>query len=152
MKGVIRDRNEAQAMERDQQSREIDEVQQRMEKSNLGGKTFLEEERVKAALGIEGRVDPLVMKELEAAEDWRQDMFGRNQEGRRFGHLREVGLKGFVAAVEEKSVWVVVHIYEPVNITLISFSLLAYPFILHTVLGTMLCCRRHIGSFGPCLP
>ncbi|THG96990.1 hypothetical protein EW145_g7681, partial [Phellinidium pouzarii] len=33
----------------------------------------------------------------------------------RFGHLREVGVNNFVAAVEEEArgVWVVVHLYEP---------------------------------------
>ncbi|KAI0029607.1 hypothetical protein K488DRAFT_32695, partial [Vararia minispora EC-137] len=33
----------------------------------------------------------------------------------KFGHLREVGLHGFLHAIEEetRSVWVIVHIYEP---------------------------------------
>ncbi|KAF8226754.1 hypothetical protein L208DRAFT_1406542, partial [Tricholoma matsutake] len=113
VKGVIRDRDEAEALERDQHSREVDEMQRRLEKSHLGGKTFLEEEREKAALGFDNLVDPLVMKELQASEERRKDLFGGNKD-RRFGHLREVGLKGFVAAVEEeRAIWVVVHIYEP---------------------------------------
>jgi hypothetical protein len=61
-----------------------------MERANLGGKTFLEE-----------RDEPTILE--------------RQQRGR-FGHLREVGLKGFVPAVEEnQNVWVVVHIYDPVS-------------------------------------
>jgi hypothetical protein len=61
-----------------------------MERANLGGKTFLEE-----------RDEPIILE--------------RQQRGR-FGHLREVGLKGFVPAVEEdRNVWVVVHIYDPVS-------------------------------------
>jgi hypothetical protein len=98
----------------------VDEMQRRLEKSHLGGKSFLEEEREKAAMGL-GKVDPLVMKELEAAKERRKDIFGREKD-RRFGHLREVGFKGFVAAVEEeRAVWVVVHIYEPVNPILRAF-------------------------------
>jgi hypothetical protein len=60
-----------------------------MNRANLGGKTFLEE-----------RDEPITLE--------------RQQRGR-FGHLREVGLKGFVPAVEEEdqNVWVVVHIYDP---------------------------------------
>jgi hypothetical protein len=152
VKGVIRDRDEAEAMEKDQQSRELDEMQRRMEKSHLGGKTFLEEEREKAALGLDERVDSLVMRELEASKEWRQDIFGNNKD-RRFGHLREVGLKGFVAAVEEeRAIWVVVHIYEPVNFILISFCLLAYSLRLHLVSRTVLCYRRYAFPFGPPLP
>jgi len=115
VKGVIRDRDEAEAMERDQRSREVDELQRRMERSHLGGKTFLEEEREKMAFGLD-KVDRLVVKELEASERQRMDIFGKKKDGR-FGHLREVGFKGFVAAVEEKAVCVV-HIYEPVNLVL----------------------------------
>lgn len=152
VKGVIRDRDEAEAIERDQQSRKVDEIQRRLENSHLGGKTFLEEERAKAALGLDARVDPLVMRELENSEELRRDIFGRNKD-RRFGHLREVGLKGYVAAVEEeRAVWVVVHIYEPVNFILTSSGLLAYPFLLYLVSGTVLCYRRYPVSFGTPLP
>ena len=39
----------------------------------------------------------------------------------RFGHLREVGMNGFVPAIEseEASVWVVVHIYDSVRLCLV---------------------------------
>ncbi|KAK7041422.1 hypothetical protein VNI00_009288 [Paramarasmius palmivorus] len=115
VKGVIRDRDEAVEMNRQKRSREIEEMRQKMEKSNLGGKTFLEEEREKP----EGeKVDELVAKERERARekerDGRRDVFGRMRENK-FGHLREVGVHNFVAAVEkeERGVWVVVHLYEP---------------------------------------
>jgi len=41
----------------------------------------------------------------------------------KFGHLREVNVNGFLAAVEqeERGVWVVIHIYEPVRLFLYSF-------------------------------
>ena len=90
VKGVIRDRNEAAARERSGKAKELAELAARMERTNLGGRTFLEER--------DGSVT--------------QD---RRQRGR-FGHLREVGLEGFVSAVEEdQNVWVVVHIYDPVR-------------------------------------
>src|SRR6267142_6487725 len=61
-----------------------------MERTNLGGRTFFEERDVSVTLD-------------------------RRQRGR-FGHLREVGLEWFVSAVEEdQTVWVVVHIYDPVR-------------------------------------
>ena len=90
VKGVIRDRNEAAARERSRKTEELAELAARMERANLGGKTFLEEQD--GAFTLE-----------------------RRQRGR-FGHLREVGLEGFVPAVEEdQNVWVVVHIYDPVR-------------------------------------
>jgi hypothetical protein len=123
VKGVIRDRNEAEGLERDKRAREVGEMQKKLEKSHLGGKTFLEEEREKAALGLDEKVDELIFKEQAAAEE-RQDVFGRSKEGK-FGHLREVGVKGFVGAVEkeERGVWVVVHIYESVRDNSQSFDL-----------------------------
>jgi len=47
-------------------------------------------------------------------DEEKKDMFGRKKDTR-FGHLREVGLQGFVDAVEqeERGIWVVVHLYEP---------------------------------------
>ena len=90
VKGVIRDRNEAAARERSRKGEELAELAARMERANLGGRTFLEE-----------RDEPNILE--------------RRQRGR-FGHLREVGLSGFVPAVEEdRNVWVVVHIYDPVS-------------------------------------
>jgi hypothetical protein len=90
VKGVIRDRNEAAARERSRNAEELAELAARMKHTTLEGKPFLEEH------------DRLVTLE-------------RRQRGR-FGHLREVGLAGFVPAVEEdRNVWVVVHIYDPVS-------------------------------------
>ncbi|KAF9229771.1 hypothetical protein BS17DRAFT_792615 [Gyrodon lividus] len=109
VKGVIRDQHEAQAIQAAKREKEIEALRKRMEQGNLGGKTFLEEEREKRALeGWEGRdlEDDLERTVL-------RDVLGRPKEGR-FGHLREVGRAGFVAAVEreERGVWVVIHLYE----------------------------------------
>ncbi|OJA19060.1 hypothetical protein AZE42_09039 [Rhizopogon vesiculosus] len=97
VKGVIRDQHEAAALHAERRARELEQVRQRMERANLGGKTFLEEEAEKEALDA----------------DLRMDVLGLPKSGR-FGHLREVGRKGFVSAVERegRGVWVVVHLYE----------------------------------------
>ena len=121
VKGVIRDRNEAMGRERERQRREIDELNTKLEKSNLGGKTYLEEEREKARNpDYEGKIDELIVKEraqmqaLKGGKGDKRDMFGRRKEGR-FGHLREVGIQGFVDCVDEdRDVWVIVHIYDQV--------------------------------------
>ncbi|KII86196.1 hypothetical protein PLICRDRAFT_55935 [Plicaturopsis crispa FD-325 SS-3] len=105
VKGVIRDRNEASAISRSQRAKELEEMNRQMEKASLGGKTFLEEEREKN-----------IEKALRegGAPRIREDVFGHKMRGK-FGHLREVGVKGFVSAVEEeeRGVWVVVHLYDP---------------------------------------
>ncbi|KAF8735138.1 hypothetical protein AX14_002645 [Amanita brunnescens Koide BX004] len=119
VKGVIRDRNEALSRERDRQKRDIDELNAKLEKSTLGGKTYLDEEREKARIpGYEGKVDELIVKErelmqaLKGGKGDKRDMFGRRKEGR-FGHLREVGAEGFVDCIDEdRGVWVLVHLYD----------------------------------------
>lgn len=120
VKGVIRDRNEANSTARDKRALEIAEINKRMEKASLGGKTFLEEERERE---IEKRLKegPTRIDGLNDDEE-KTDAFGRVKAGR-FGHLREVGVGGFVDAVEkeERGVWVVLHLYEPAsNLSLFS--------------------------------
>jgi hypothetical protein len=109
VKGVIRDRNEAQNTARDKRTLELVELNKRMEKASLGGKTFLEEER-------EREIEKRIMEGPSGKDEEKKDKFGRTKDTR-FGHLREVGLQGFVDAVEqeEKGTWVVVHLYEPVS-------------------------------------
>jgi hypothetical protein len=115
VKGVIRDRNEAAARERSKKAGELAELAARMNRANLGGKTFLEE-----------RDEPITLE--------------RQQRGR-FGHLREVGLKGFVPAVEEEdqNVWVVVHIYDPVSLSMLILT----PATHHTLFAL---CRSQVAS------
>lgn len=103
VKGVIRDRNEAESAARTKRAQEIDAINRAMEKASLGGKTWAEEER-----------ERLAEKALEEGEvPSRRVPLSKG----RFGHLREVGERGFVPAIEEedRSVWVVVHIYDPVR-------------------------------------
>ncbi|KAI0795049.1 hypothetical protein C8Q75DRAFT_730869 [Abortiporus biennis] len=102
VKGVIRDRNEVAAMHKVKRAQEIKDLNKAMEKASLGGKTWAEEERERIAeqARLEG-------KPLNSSD-------GLPRKGR-FGHLREVGMRGYVQAVEqeEKHVWVLVHIYDP---------------------------------------
>jgi hypothetical protein len=113
VKGVIRDRDEAAEIEREKRAKDAEELRKKMEATSLGGKTFLEEEREKAAKGE--TADELVMREMEKAQG-KRDVWGQKREGK-FGHLREVGVKGFLASVEkeERGVWVVVHLYDSVS-------------------------------------
>ncbi|KAF8891271.1 thioredoxin-like protein, partial [Infundibulicybe gibba] len=110
VKGVIRDRDEANDLRRERRALEIDRMRTAMENTSLTGRSFLEEEREKPA---GERVDPLVQQERER-DRHKTDMFGRSRAGR-FGHLREVGVAGFVAAVEKEDhgVWVILHLYDP---------------------------------------
>ena len=81
-----------------------------MEKVSLTGMTYLEEK---------------ALEQGEEDEDLGQMTFARVRDegwtshggGGRFGHLREVGLEGFLKAVEaeERHVWVVLHLYHPVR-------------------------------------
>lgn len=117
VKGVIRDRNEASSLDRARRAKEVNELNKRMEKASLGGKTFLEEEDEKEweRAMLEG-----VREDLEGE---RRNVFGHRKESK-FGHLREVGVEGFVSSVEqeERGVWVVVHIYDPVRSCLCCWS------------------------------
>jgi len=106
VKGVIRDRDEANAMHEHKRGEEMEELRLKMEKGNLGGKTYLEEERENLLIPHfdNEKVDPLVFTHTPSS----------TQRNAKFGHLREVGLAGFVGAVEkeEPGVWVVLHLYE----------------------------------------
>ncbi|KAI0666857.1 hypothetical protein C8Q78DRAFT_1057412 [Trametes maxima] len=99
VKGVIRDRDEAESLARAKRASEVRELNSAMEKASLGGKTWAEEEKVRLA----------ELARLEGAPN-----MPKSARGGKFGHLREVGVRSFVQAVEEdRDVWVVVHIYDP---------------------------------------
>ncbi|KAM5544338.1 hypothetical protein V8D89_001998 [Ganoderma adspersum] len=101
VKGVIRDRREAEAAARARRAEEVRELNRAMEKASLGGKTWGEEERERRA--TEAR-----------AEGTGQQGTSKGARSGRYGHLREVGVRSYVQAVEEdRNVWVVVHIYDP---------------------------------------
>ncbi|EJT99763.1 hypothetical protein DACRYDRAFT_117929 [Dacryopinax primogenitus] len=100
VKGVIRDAREASMIERGRKSLEAREKQKEWEEKGRGALSWREEEEFRAG----GRKLVRIGGGGEAE---------KGGEGRkRFGHLREVGVEGFVDAVEERDAWVVVHIYD----------------------------------------
>lgn len=102
VKGVIRDRKEAQSLARTKRAQEIEAMNRAMEKASLGGLTWAEEEQLRQA--------------EKAREEGPSSASTRNPFSKgRFGHLREVGERTFVQAVEAEDphVWVVIHIYDP---------------------------------------
>lgn len=122
VKGVIRDRQEANAMLRAKKADEVKEMNRKMEKASLGGKTWGEEERerVERQARLEGRTVQDILSKGEALRGANAGM-----DRGRFGHLREVGLQGYLQAIENEdpNVWVLVHIYDPVSIACTCCSL-----------------------------
>lgn len=104
VKGVIRDRAEAVAQAKAKRSAEIAALNRKLERTSLaaGGKTWAEDEDAR-------RMD----KGLEPIHNSQAISSGSTKA--RFGHLREVGAKNFVEAVEQSNVNVVVHIYDAVS-------------------------------------
>lgn len=133
VKGVIRDRNEAQNAAQAKRAMEMAEMNRQMEKASLGGKTFLEEERE--------RVIERVMMEGPSSQDGagEKKTGAKNQDGR-FGHLREIDANSFVDAVEreERNTWIVVHLYEPVSATPMISHIAETHYVLGAVCGQML--------------
>lgn len=109
VKGVIRDRNEAERSARDKRTAEIMELNKNMEKASLTGMTYLEEKALQDGGDEE-------LEEIRFARVRDRGRTGHGAGGR-FGHLREVGLEGFLKAVEaeERHVWVVLHLYHSVR-------------------------------------
>ena len=103
VKGVIRDRAEAETLARARRADEVAALNRAMEKTSLGGKTWAEEERQR-------QVELARQEALAGVGPYKPSARGR------FGHLREVGVRSYVQAVEEdRDVWVVVHIYDSVR-------------------------------------
>ncbi|KDQ50459.1 hypothetical protein JAAARDRAFT_42123 [Jaapia argillacea MUCL 33604] len=103
VKGVIRDKIESDQATKSVKAREIDELNKKMEKAALSAKTYREEdeERMWEKVMLDG--------------DFPGVTFGEPGKKGRFGHLREVGARGYLPAIEQESraVWVVIHIYSP---------------------------------------
>ncbi|KAG8930761.1 hypothetical protein FRC02_003722 [Tulasnella sp. 418] len=121
VKGVIRDRNEAKEREAEKLKQERTQLADRMKKMDLSAKTYLEEvdaeDKTKeqregdAWQGIEGWRRKRMM-ELKGGLQSSESSAAAG--GPLYGHLREVGMNGFVGAVESvpKQVWVILHIYD----------------------------------------
>ena len=104
VKGVIRDRAEAVAQAKAKRLSEITAMNRKLEQTSLaaGGKTWAEDEDARR---VDQGLEPIHGSGVTPSGSIKA----------RFGHLREVGAKNFVAAVEESNVNVVVHIYDAVS-------------------------------------
>lgn len=125
VKGVIRDREEARERARAKQTAEARDLRKQMERTAISGRTFAEEEEMRRREKEEeeeGEED----SDEESRRRWGQNKSttktstrfpGTTAEAGAYGHLREVGAAGYVAAVEDvdQSTWVVVHLYHPVR-------------------------------------
>ena len=120
VKGVLRDRNELNALEEMRRRAKIREMNERMERMDLGGMTYLEEK----AFDEEAERQ----HELDAENDWEERRRTRMEfRTGRFGHLREIGVSNFVGTIENEApnVWVVVHVYDQVR-PFIRYSLFSH--------------------------
>lgn len=108
VKGVIRDRAEARALENSRRAQEIAALNAQMEKSAITARTFKEDQEAKEQEEERGA------KERYRRRRWRELKERATGGSAGFGHLREIGVNGFVDAVENErpQTWVVVHIYE----------------------------------------
>jgi hypothetical protein len=114
VKGVIRDRAEARARENSRRAQEIAALNAKMEKTAITARTFKEDEEAKRKEEEDQEKDA---KELYRRRRWRELKERATGGSAGFGHLREIGVNGFVEAVENErpQTWVVVHIYELVR-------------------------------------
>lgn len=107
VKGVIQDANEVARRNQEKKVQDIKELNRHMENMALTARTYAEEEeeRLREKAKEEG---------LSEAEFTRKRMF---EKAGRFGHLREVGVGGFIEAIdsEDPKTWVVIHIYDPAS-------------------------------------
>jgi hypothetical protein len=112
VKGVIRDRAEAREAERARRAKDVAELNKKMERTAITARTWREDEAER-----EWEIARLEGDQIKVPP---QSVFGERKG--RFGHLREVGVKGFLPAVEqeERGTWVVVHLYDPVGNLLLS--------------------------------
>ncbi|QRV78333.1 phosducin-like protein [Ceratobasidium sp. AG-Ba] len=111
VKGVIRDRAEARERENARRTQEIAELNAKMEKAAITARTFKEDEE---AARKEAEEEERGAKEQYRRRRWRELKERATGGNAGFGHLREIGVHGFVEAVESEKpqTWVVIHIYE----------------------------------------
>ncbi|KAG8793832.1 hypothetical protein FRC12_001462 [Ceratobasidium sp. 428] len=111
VKGVIRDRAEARTRENARRAQEIAALNAQMEKAAITARTYKEDEE--AARKAEEEEEKGA-KERYRRSRWRELKERATGGNAGFGHLREIGVHGFVEAVENEQpqTWVVVHIYE----------------------------------------
>jgi hypothetical protein len=114
VKGVIRDRAEARTRENARRAQDIATLHAQMEKTAITVRTYKEDEE---AARKETEEQEKGAKERYRRRRWRELKERATGGNAGFGHLREIGVHGFVEAVENEQpqTWVVVHIYELVS-------------------------------------
>lgn len=145
VKGVIRDRAEARAREQSRRTQEITALNAQMEKSAITARTFREDEE--AARKEKEQEEERGAKERYRRRRWRELKERATGGSAGFGHLREIGVHGFVEAVENEQphIWVVVHIYE-----LVSRRGTSWLVLMNSILGdnSVFGYRRNLGKTG----
>ncbi|KAG9097146.1 hypothetical protein FS749_006972 [Ceratobasidium sp. UAMH 11750] len=111
VKGVIRDRAEARTRENARRAQDIAALNAQMEKSAITARTYKEDEE---AARKEADEEEKGAKERYRRRRWRELKERARGGNAGFGHLREIGVHGFIEAVENEQpqTWIVVHIYE----------------------------------------
>ncbi|KAG9047957.1 hypothetical protein FS837_001141 [Tulasnella sp. UAMH 9824] len=128
VKGVIRDRDEARSRDLERIQKEMEDLAVRQQKMDFSVPSYFEElDQQKASSSSERQDQKREGDAWGGIEEWRRRRIEELKAGGRvggasaaggagalYGHLREVGVGGFVEAVEKvpKEVWVVVHIYD----------------------------------------
>ncbi len=120
VKGVIRDRDEAQERDKERARLGMQQLALEQKKQDFSGKSYFEElDRDKDAKPARegdpwGGIEAIRLRRLN-------ELKATATEGKKgstiYGHLREIGMGGYVDAVEKvpRDVWVVVHIYDSVS-------------------------------------
>lgn len=122
-KGVIQDQKDAIERNRLAQLAGRIEGNRVMEGKALLGATWDEEERLKER--EKSQVEKDGEDDQEAMRVWREkrmDELRNGGQGERRGFLREVGMDGYLSAVEKGDGWVIVLVYEPVSPRLFMLS------------------------------
>ncbi|KAG8858477.1 hypothetical protein FRB91_009700 [Serendipita sp. 411] len=101
VKGVIRDRAEAAALERSKKSIEIAALNRRLESTSLaaGGTTWQEDDNARR---MKEGLEPVSVDKGDSSTG----------DIGKYGYLREVGAANYVEAVEDRDARVLVHIYD----------------------------------------
>lgn len=117
VKGVIRDRNEAREIQKEKALLERQVQVKKQKQQDFSVNDYFTELDLSGANETDAREGDA----WQGIEAWRKrrmdELKASSSAGAMFGHLREVGVGGYVEAVEKvpRDIWVVLHIYDPVS-------------------------------------
>lgn len=125
VKGVIRDRDEAMERDREKAREQRTELNAQMKKMDLSARTYFEEQDATDADPSGSSKQNREGDAWEGIDGWRRKRLEELRSGGTsgaggpgmYGHLREVGLSGYLEAIEKvpRNVWVVIHLYDSVS-------------------------------------